>query len=105
MSFTRALSSRYPPPPQQPPRDSYNAPPYMPKNDMPPIHRRYEDVAPPGTEQPPVPGMEPSPPQQDEKYQYPSPSREKDTVRHEKERHHRYVTKKQKKLPTGEDKQ
>lgn len=79
-----------------PPREAYGGPPpYIPKNDVPPIHRRYEDVAPPGTEQPPVPGMEPSP-QPDEKYRYISPSRElkeKEINRHEKEdkkeRHHR----------------
>lgn len=63
------------------------------------MHRRYEDVAPPGTEQPPIPGMEPSPPppQLEDKYQYSSPNhefREKEvTTRHEKderkERHHR----------------
>lgn len=52
-----------------PPRDSYQ--PYGGKNEphMPPIQhgpppalmsRRYDDVAPPGTEQPPVPGLEPS---------------------------------------------
>lgn len=61
---------------------------------MPPMHRRYEDVAPPGTEQPPVPGMEPSP-QHEQKYQYSSPSREfkeKEANRHEKDdkKDHRY---------------
>lgn len=92
LSFIRVFLSRFPP------RDTYNVPPppYVPKNEMPPMHRRYEDVAPPGTEQPPVPGMEPSP-QPEEKYQYSSPNREfrekEVSSRHEKEdrkdRHHR----------------
>lgn len=89
LSFIRIFLLRYPP------RDGYNVPPpYMAKNEMPPVHRRYEDVAPPGTE-PPVPGMEPSP-QSEEKYQYSSPIheyRDREANRHEKDdrkdRHHR----------------
>ncbi|XP_045475836.1 E3 ubiquitin-protein ligase RBBP6 isoform X2 [Harmonia axyridis] len=57
-----------PPPNRYPPREYQ--PPYMGKTDaMIPLHpippRKYEDVAPPGVEEPPVPGLENSPATED----------------------------------------
>lgn len=52
-----------------------NEPPHhVPQQSMhtshPPPMRRYDDVAPPGTDQPPIPGEEPSPRYEDTRYSY-----------------------------------
>ncbi|KAK5641048.1 hypothetical protein RI129_009595 [Pyrocoelia pectoralis] len=57
-----------------PPRDVYpphHIPPiqHPPAQHLPPPVRRYEDVAPPGTEQPPIPGLE-NTPRFEERYSY-----------------------------------
>ncbi|KAK4874540.1 hypothetical protein RN001_013900 [Aquatica leii] len=72
-------SAPFVPPNRYPPRDAY------PQHHMPPIQhppnqhlpsiRRYDDVAPPGTEQPPIPGLE-NTPRFEERYSYDHNNRE-----------------------------
>ncbi|KAF2901172.1 hypothetical protein ILUMI_05015 [Ignelater luminosus] len=68
------------PPNRYPPRDVYPPHHLPPVQHPPPLHqhpsaqhlppmRRYDDVAPPGTEQPPIPGLE-NPPRFEDRYPY-----------------------------------
>ncbi|XP_031355514.1 E3 ubiquitin-protein ligase RBBP6 isoform X3 [Photinus pyralis] len=58
-------SNRYPPrdvyPPHHIPPLQHPPVPHAPAQHLPPPIRRYDDVAPPGTEQPPIPGLENTP--------------------------------------------
>ncbi|XP_049819824.1 E3 ubiquitin-protein ligase RBBP6 isoform X2 [Aethina tumida] len=58
---TGPYTNRYPPREYPPHNIPQNIPPVV----MPPMHmppqRRYDDIAPPGVEEPPIPGLEPAP--------------------------------------------
>ncbi|RZC32431.1 E3 ubiquitin-protein ligase RBBP6 [Asbolus verrucosus] len=83
--YQAEMQHPFPPPNRYPARDF---PPYGNKNEPPPHvmppnmlpARRYDDVAPPGVEEPPVPGLENAPPRFEERFErferFSSPSRE-----------------------------